>query len=170
MSGPLHIREAEAEDRAAILALLRDAFGREEEARLVERLWTDDAVALELAAFIDGALAGYCAFSLVTAEPELEGPALGLAPLAVAPSMQNQGVGAALVETGLEVCEERGASLVVVLGEPEYYSRFGFAPARAKNISWAAMDAGDAFQIIDYADLPENTARRIHYHPAFQEV
>ncbi|MCA8893800.1 MAG: hypothetical protein KDA48_00965, partial [Amphiplicatus sp.] len=61
MSGPLHIREAEAEDRAAILALLRDAFGREEEARLVERLWTDDAVALELAAFIDGALAGYCA-------------------------------------------------------------------------------------------------------------
>ncbi|GAB4528227.1 MAG: N-acetyltransferase [Amphiplicatus sp.] len=170
MSGPLHIREAEADDRAAILALLKAAFGRVEEARLVQRLWMEDAVALELAAFVDGALAGYCAFTLVAADPPLKGVALGLAPLAVAPPMQKQGVGAALVETGLETCEARGASLVVVLGEPDYYSRFGFSPARAKNITWAAMDAGDAFQIIDYANLPATPARRIRYHPAFEEV
>jgi putative acetyltransferase len=57
------------------------------------------------------------------------GLALGLAPLAVSAGSQGRGVGAALVEAGLEVCRAAGVGLVVVLGDPAYYRRFGFEPA-----------------------------------------
>ncbi|MBB5518068.1 GNAT family N-acetyltransferase [Amphiplicatus metriothermophilus] len=168
MSAAVRIRESEEADRPAIRALVAAAFGREDEARIVEALWADDAMALELAATIDEALVGHCAFSRVALEPPLKGPALGLAPLAVAPAHQRRGIGAALVETGLEICRARGASLVVVLGEPAYYARFGFVPASRLNMRWAALDAGEAFQILDFAGLPASPARRVHYHPAFE--
>jgi len=169
VNGSLTIREAEETDRDAVLGVIEAAFGQRDEATLVERLWADGAVSLELVAEQDGVVIGHCAFTLVTSEPPLKGAALGLAPLSVAPTHQNSGVGAALVETGLDICKTRGASLMVVLGEPDYYRRFGFEPASKKNISWAAMDAGDAFQAIDWAGLAPSP-RKIHYHAAFSSV
>ncbi len=62
-------------------------------------------------------------------------PSLGLAPMAVDPAHQRRGVGTALVETGLARCRERGVSLVVVLGHPDYYPRFGFRPAHLSGLS-----------------------------------
>lgn len=166
MSNSLTIRETKKADRSAVLATIEAAFGRPDEATLVQNMWNEDAIALDLTAEENGAIVGHCAFSVVTADPALAGAALGLAPVSVAPARQSSGIGSALVETGLDICKTRGASLIVVLGEPEYYSRFGFKPGNVRNISWAAMDAGDAFQIIDWAGIGD-TPRQIHYHRLF---
>lgn len=169
MSRSLVIRETQARDREAALGVVAAAFARENEARLVEAMWREDVIALDLVADEGGEIAGHCVFSVVTAEPSLKGAALGLAPLAVSPARQRSGIGSALVETGLDICRTRGASLIVVVGEPAYYARFGFSPGSAQNISWAAYDAGAAFQIIDWSGVGD-AKRKIHYHPLFSET
>lgn len=169
MNNSLTIRETRKADRPAVLAVIEEAFGQPDEARLVKNMWNEDEIALDLVAEENGAIIGHCAFSVVSADPPLEGVALGLAPLSVSPARQRSGIGAALVETGLDICKTRGASLMTVLGEPEYYSRFGFKPASSQNMSWAGMDAADAFQIIDWASVGK-TPRRIHYHQLFSSL
>lgn len=163
----LTVREATKEDRPAILKIVEAAFARPDEAAIVEKLWESDAASLDLIAEIDGEIVGHCAFSLVTADPPLNGALLGMAPVSVLPSHQNKGVGGAMIETGIDCCRSRGARLVVVLGAPAYYSRFGFEPASRKNARWDAMDAGDAFQLIDFAGLSGAPPRTIRYHDAF---
>lgn len=171
----LIIRTPAPEDREMITALLASAFERDDEAKLVENLWAEHAVEIEHAAEIGGVIVGYCAFSPVTCQPTLDGLLLGLGPLAVAPSHQKQGVGAALVEKGLEACRENNARLIAVLGDADYYSRFGFEPAKNRKMTWAGFDAGDAFRIIvqdgDGLDgAAADDIRTIHYHPAFDKV
>jgi putative acetyltransferase len=61
-------------------------------------------------------------------------PALALAPLAVLPEVQNQGIGSALLRRGLEVCKEQGHRIVVVLGDPHFYQRFGFSSKLAAHL------------------------------------
>ena len=170
MSETLAIRTPDADDHGAILSVLRDAFRRDDEARLVDALWRDGAMTVELIAEENDRIVGYCGFSGVTAEPTLDGTLLGLAPLAVANEFQGRGVGKALAMAGLEMCRKQGAALVVVLGEPDYYSRFGFKPASDFDVRWAAIDAGRAFQLIDFAGVAGAEPVQIHYHPAFSSV
>ena len=166
----LPVIRAPRSEREAILAVVRAAFDQDDEARLVERLWDENAIRRELVAELDGAVAGYCAFSEVVAEPPMNGLLLGLAPVAALPEQQGREVGTRLVRIGLALAKAEGASLVVVLGEPRYYARFGFEPASRYNIHWAAKDAGDAFQLIDFAGAADGLPHAIHYHPAFSEV
>ncbi len=170
MSAEISIRLADANDRPAILDVLRDAFRRDAEARLVEILWQAGAMKTELVAEEEDVVIGYCAFSPVTAEPRLDGLLLGLAPVAVLNERQGHGAGKALVMRGLEICRQHQTALIVVLGEPEYYSRFGFKPASDYDVKWAAMDAGRAFQLIDFGDITGATPHKISYHSAFSEV
>ncbi|HNR77249.1 MAG TPA: N-acetyltransferase, partial [Parvularculaceae bacterium] len=114
----LIIREAQEEDRPAILKIVEAAFAQADEAAIVEKLWEADAISLDLVAEADGEIVGHCAFSPVTADPALKGGLLGMAPVSVAPAHQNRGVGSAMIETGIDYCRTRGASLLVVLGEP----------------------------------------------------
>ena len=170
MSEPLIIRTPTDTDRPAILHVLRDAFRREEEAKLVELLWRDDAMKVEVVAEESGEIIGYCGFSPITTEPVREGVLFGLAPLAVLNDRQGKGVGKALAMKGLEACRKQNAAMVVVLGEPDYYSKFGFKPACEFNAKWAALDAGPAFQLIDFEGVTDGSPLLIHYHPAFSEV
>ncbi len=164
------IRSPDEADRPAILSVLTAAFGRDDEARLVEKLWAAKAMVLEFAAEQGNAITGYCAFSNVTADPAIGGLLLGLAPVAVAPGSQNSGIGKVLVEHGIHGCRSNDAALIVVLGAPKYYERFGFEPASSFNMRWAVQDAGDAFQLIDCAGVASSVAHKIDYHPAFSEV
>lgn len=161
------VREVKTEDREQIFALLEAAFGQKDEGDIVEWLWREEAVTLERVAEHGGVVVGYIAYSAVQTDPPIDGLQLGLAPLAVAPAHQQQGFGTALVKETLSVCRDLGAGLIVVLGEPSYYGRFGFKPASSRNMRWDALDAGDAFQLIADDSVKGDTARTIRYHPAF---
>ncbi|HEY3949306.1 N-acetyltransferase [Phenylobacterium sp.] len=126
------IRHANASDHAAIFAVVAEAFGRPDEARLVEQLRADGDVVFELVAAEDSAVEGHILISRLWADsPALYG---ALAPLAVTPALQRRGLGAALVRSALEQAPEFGCRGVLVLGEPEYYGRFGFSNETAKGV------------------------------------
>lgn len=122
------IRPEQAADSAPIGAVHRAAFPTPLEAQLVDALRAAGLLTVSLVAAAQRDILGHVAFSPV-AVAGVHGQGLGLAPLAVQPRVQKQGIGAALVRAGLEGCRRLGAPFVVVLGEPAYYRRFGFAPA-----------------------------------------
>lgn len=118
-------------DIAAIQAVNQAAFPTDAEARLVDALRASGRLLISLVAVDAGQIVGHIAFSPVrlSADPGA-GEGLGLAPLAVVPAHQRRGIGSRLVREGLAACAGAGFAFVVVLGDPGYYSRFGFARAR----------------------------------------
>ena len=137
------IRYAAPSDHAAIEAVVEAAFGRAGEARLVERLRADDDAMFELVAEDAGAVVGHIMFSRLWADRnELYA---ALAPLAVRPDLQRSGLGSQLVRAGLDSVRQFGAFGVLVLGDPAYYGRFGFAAATAAEVR-APYGGHPAFQ------------------------
>jgi len=111
------------------------AFGQENEARLVENLRKSHSfnAQLSLTAVEEGRVVGHILFSPITIETKKGSlPALALAPMAVHPEFQSQGVGSKLVREGLERCRNLGHKIVVVVGHPEFYPRFGFSLQRGQ--------------------------------------
>lgn len=132
------IREASAGDLDSIVSVERAAFGQEDEADLVRSLLADPTAepTLSLVADVDGRIAGHVLFSAVQvegAQPEVV--ASILAPLAIDPAHQRQGIGLELMRIGLETLRARGCDLVFVLGHPAYYPRAGFEPAGRLGLS-----------------------------------
>jgi len=113
-----------------VLRITQSAFGTDEEANLVRKLMNDPTAEplLSLLAVKSGTPVGHILFSAVRLAGHEEGLSI-LAPLSVIPRAQSQGVGGALIHTGLKHLSQNGTSLVFVLGHPDYYSRFGFQPA-----------------------------------------
>jgi putative acetyltransferase len=124
------IRPEEPRDYAEVRALNLAAFDDGPEAGLVDTLgasWPDH---VSLVAEDEGHVVGHILFTPIVVEGS-GGSAHGmaLAPMAVLPERQREGVGSLLVHRGLEIMRERSTPFVVVLGHPEYYPRFGFEPA-----------------------------------------
>ena len=129
------IRRERPEDSPAIRRLLAEAFGKEDEARLVDVLRRRGAITLSLVAVRSDQVVGHILFSPVTVNSEGSSfNALGLGPMAVAPALQNSGIGSELVKTGLRKCTDAGYEIAVVLGHPNYYPRFGFKTAKSVGI------------------------------------
>jgi putative acetyltransferase len=126
----VHLRFEEPADRPHIYRIVREAFGRDDEAKLVDLLreTTPPEQFISLVAEVGGTLAGHILFSPIMIENT---PAIALAPVAVLPGSQKRGVGTALIRAGLDVCRKRGHRIAVVVGHAEYYPRFGFTSARA---------------------------------------
>lgn len=127
MAAAAIIREQRDGDSEAVARVITAAFGKPDEAHLVDSLKSTDAAAVSLVAKCHGEIVGHVLLSVLDAPM----PSLALAPLAVAPSHQRQGIGSALVRSALAEARERGWSAIFVLGHPDYYSRFGFDVARA---------------------------------------
>jgi putative acetyltransferase len=147
------IRPEQPADVPAIRTIVQAAFGRDDEADLVERLRRRDEVLHAAVAVYEDRIVGHIMFSPVridTAAPELV--FAGLAPLAVHPDVQRQGVGAGLVRHGIEVFTARRCEAVFVLGDPAYYARFGFVPAIEFGIT-CMYDAPEAFQVLPLTAL-----------------
>ena len=123
----LGIRESEQADVAAIEALYPEAFPEEDLVPLVRDLLHDTDIAMSLVGVIDRRLVGHVIFTKCSVD-ESEVEASLLAPLAVAPAWQRQGIGSAIVRAGLRRLEKAGVDLVCVLGDPGYYRRLGFVP------------------------------------------
>jgi putative acetyltransferase len=147
----LIIRAERVEDRAAISEVNRRAFGGEGEARLVEKIreGANFNPELSLVAIKDGEVVGYVLFSdIIIQGREGDVPALALSPLAVSPEFQNQGIGSELVRRGLRECRRLRHKVAVVLGHPNYYTRFGFFPGIGKGISAPFPVPDQAFMVL----------------------
>lgn len=144
------IRDEQPGDFDAIHKLVASAFPTDAEARLVDLLRAAGRLHVSLVAVQDEQIIGHVAFSPVTTANDTS-HWLGLAPLAVTEAKRRRGVGAALVRAGLHRCGELESPFVVVLGEPDYYGRFGFRAA-AKFGLYDAYGGGAAFQVLDLRD------------------
>src|SRR5947207_7911996 len=132
----ISVRPEAVTDHEAIRHVNRLAFGREEEAQLVDALREGGYVRASLVAEQAGQVVGHILFSdlpILTAAGTVS--ALALAPLAVLPEFQNQGIGSALIRRGLAVCQEQGHQIVVVVGHPPFYPRFGFSAQLAAQLA-----------------------------------
>jgi putative acetyltransferase len=146
----MEIRAEKSDDVEAVRRVNVAAFGRESEADLVDALRgvgsTFSFVAVE-----SGQIVGHVFFSPV----EIAGAyaddlfMLGLAPVAVLPDHQRQGIGSLLIRHGLKECVRLGGSAVVVLGSPEYYPRFGFTKAKGKGLGCEYPVPDDAFMVLE---------------------
>jgi len=144
------VRAETTEDQAAIHRINTLAFGRRNEADLVDALREKASPYLSLVAVIDRQVVGHIFFSPVTIESETSSfTAMGLAPMAVLPEWQNQGIGSQLVRAGLKECQRLSEAIVVVLGHPNYYPRFGFAPASLKGLRSEYDVPDEVFMVLE---------------------
>jgi putative acetyltransferase len=152
-------------DAAAIHSVLAASFPMDLEARLVDQLRAAGRLPVSLVAEAGGAVVGYVAFSPVTVASGAIGA--GLAPLAVIEPHRRRGIAAQLVREGLQACRIAGFGWVVVLGNPAYYARFGFRPAREFGLS-DEYGGGPAFQALELiaGDLPA-AGGLVRYAPEF---
>jgi putative acetyltransferase len=143
------------------------AFGQPAEADLVDALRSEAHPFVSLVAERDGRVIGHICFSPVTIDSD-PGAAdyIGLAPMAVDPDAQRQGVGSMLVREGLRECARLGQRLVVVLGHPAFYPRFGFAPASRMGLSCEYSVPHDTFMAL-LLKPPAPARGLVRYHPAF---
>ena len=144
----MHISEEAPGDADEISELLDLAFGDTEESVLVADLRAGGAVIVALAATENDRILGHVLFSELPIE--LDGGVLraaALAPLAVLPERQRQGIGSALIRAGLAACRERGVAAAIVLGDPDYYPRFGFSAKAARSLR--ATFRGAAFMALE---------------------
>jgi len=147
------------------------AFGQKAEAAIVNKLRNRNALTISLVATMENEVVGHIAFSPVAIEsPCLSFEAVVLAPMAVLPVYQCKGIGSQLVRAGLEECRRLGHEIVVVLGHPDYYPRFGFVPAKAKGISCEFEVSDEAWMVLE---LKEGTlagrSGTVKYQPEFRE-
>jgi putative acetyltransferase len=127
-TGEMNIRLESSADLAAIQQVNSLAFAQEDEGRLVDALRAGGFVRVSLVAEVEGQIVGHILFSdlpIISADRIV--PALALAPMAVLPDHQRKGIGSQLVRQGLETCREQGHKIVIVLGHPHFYLRFGFS-------------------------------------------
>ncbi|MTH97065.1 GNAT family N-acetyltransferase [Roseibium sp. RKSG952] len=159
------IRHFAATDAASVPEVISEAFGQETEAHLVHTLRHCGALVLELVAVNPaGRVIGHIAFSRVTAAAVGPGAALSivcLAPVSVLPDLQKSGIGSALIRKGIEELKATGEDLILVLGAPAYYNRFGFDSMLARKVN--GPYAGDPFMALALTeagsrDLPVDVA------------
>jgi putative acetyltransferase len=160
----MSIRAATSRDREAIRLVEEHAFGQETEAGLVDALVASGDTVLELVAEEDGQVVGHILFSRLHVEHgDRRFPAVALAPLAVEPSFHGTGIGGALVREAHVRLKQAGEKLSIVLGEPSYYGRFGYAHERARKFE--SDYQCDALQAVAWGEAPESG--KLVYAPAF---
>jgi putative acetyltransferase len=176
----LRLRPEGPADPPAIRRILAEAFASADrqaptEVALVDALrgsaaWLPE---LSMVAEADGEVVAYALLSRVWVGPVRE-PALALGPVAVLPVHRGLGYGTDVVQAALDAAAELGERLVVVLGNPSYYRRFGFRPAAQLGLTSAWSGLGDPWQALvmpaDTSGAPPVPRGEVHYPPAWAAV
>lgn len=157
------LRQEAPADTPVIHSLISAAFGRNAEAELVDRLRDAGDHALSLVAEENGQVIGHVLFTPLQAPFK----ALALAPIAILPTRQARGIGSRLIRHGHEWATEHGYDALFVLGDPAYYSRFGYDVALAKG--YDCPYASEYFMIKPLRS-PLPTSGSIRFAPAFSEI
>ena len=164
----IQIREEQPADIAAIREVNLQAFGQAGEGSLVDVLRASGAVLLSLVAIEDDQVVGHIMYS-----PLQVGGVTGaaLAPMAVLPDHQGQGIGSQLVRAGTQRLEESGCPFIIVLGHPHYYPRFGFTPAGDRGITcqWEVPSEAFMLLVLDHEKMATVSGRAV-YRPEFSAV
>ena len=169
----MEIRKEITKDIPDIYLVNEAAFGRLDEALLVDRLRAKKAIIFSLVAVHGDQIGGHALFSpiLIHRENGLVTVVAGLGPIAVLPAFQNQGIGGALIKRGIKLCRAAGYQALIVLGHPEYYPRFGFQPASRFGISCKYEVPDDAFMVLELEKgVVEKISGVAHYHPEFDGI
>jgi putative acetyltransferase len=166
------IREEQSQDIASIRNLNKRAFSQTQEADLVDKLRQDCNDLLSLVAVVQDQVVGHILFSPATIESRQRAvQGMALAPMAVLPEYQRQGIGSKLVRTGIEKLKKGQCPFIIVLGHAEYYPRFGFEPASRYGVhsEWEVPD--DAFMILLLSGPEMSTISGVaKYRPEFTEA
>jgi putative acetyltransferase len=167
----MRVRPETEADRAAVRAVNEAALETDAEADLVEGLRGSGVSLVSLVAEADGEIIGHILFSPVWLNDDASLNVMGLGPMAVVPNRQRNGVGSALLRQGLICCKDLGARAVVVIGHPEYYPRFGFAPASRYSLRCEYDVPEDVFMVAELeAGALNGASGLIRYHDAFAGV
>lgn len=165
----LKIRQENSNDYAQVFQVISLAFETDDEARLVEKL-RNAQPHISLVAEIDGNIVGHIFFSPMFFENEKTN-FLGLAPLAVLPEFQNQGIGSKLVREGLRIAAEQDFTAVFVLGHKNYYPRFGFEVAKTRGFTSDYPVPDEHFMVLELEkDALQGKQGLIKYSPEFAEI
>lgn len=165
------VRFEQPSDRDAVRALNERAFGGREEADIVEALHRANAAVVALVAEVGAAVVGHILFSPVTVEHSNNARLAGLAPMAVAPGCQGQGIGSVLVREGFARCRAAGVAGVVVVGHAGYYPRFGFVPAQQFGLRCEYDVPADVFMALELTQgALRGVSGLVRYHTAFATV
>ena len=168
----LIIRREAPEDLDAIHYVNEQAFGQENEAKLVEKLRSRRVLTISLVAIQDNKIVGHIAFSPVEVNKQERSSfeVIALAPMAVLPAFQNKGIGSQLIRAGLEECRRLGYGLVVLVGHPNYYPRFGFVPAEPKGLKCEFEVPDEAWMVLELRE-GALVGRRValRFQPEFRE-
>lgn len=167
----MRIRIEKKSDLRFIREVNEAAFETPAEANLVDALREQAQPVISLLAEDGGEIVGHILFSpvMLAGHPELD--IMGLAPMAVSPERQRQGIGSALVRAGLDECRNLGSGAVVVLGHSEYYPRFGFKPASTFGIACEYDVPAEVFMAMELRPgYLEGASGTIEYHAAFKLV
>jgi len=166
------IREEKATDISKIWKINEAAFDTDAEANLVNALRDSNIPFISLVAEENGELAGHILFTPVELENGSSGIKIaGLAPMAVIPKLQNQGIGSKLIEAGIRRCQSEGYDAIVVLGHPNYYPKFGFMPSVNYGIKSEYEVPDEVFMVLELnKDSLNGIQDIIKYHEAFGSV
>jgi putative acetyltransferase len=172
------VREQQADDYEAIRHVYAETFRRPRfrlpqspravppEVALFEALWeAGDAIpGLSFTALTEGEVVGHVTASKATVATD---PVVAVGPIGVLPDHQGAGIGSALMDALLAAADAGNVPLIVLLGAPQYYSRFGFRPAEELGVISPEPEWGTAFQARPLTAYTKSVAGRFRYASAF---
>lgn len=166
------IRPQKKGDNNAVYAINQTAFDSDAEANLVQELLMSDTNTLSIVSESEGVLNGHLLLSEMTVQQrDVDLKIYGLAPMAVLPAYQRQGIGKQLVQEAIRKAREAFIDAIFVLGHPEYYPRFGFKPTIEYQITGVYDVPPEAFMVLDLGHCLQTLhGMTVCYADAFQKL
>ncbi|MFX1521000.1 MAG: GNAT family N-acetyltransferase [Promethearchaeota archaeon] len=168
----IRIRQEVKEDYKRVYEINKMAFGQENESKLIEKIrrGPNFVPELSLVAEKDNEIVGHILFSKMKIVGESEYETLMLAPLAVIPKLQKQGIGGKLIKKGIEKAIELGFDSIIVVGHKDYYPKFGFQKASKWGVQCPFEVPEGAFMAIELTEKAlENKAGVVQFPEEFME-